>query len=662
MSRGRGVAGSLASYILVASLIAAPQAAQANELQSLSLEELLELELDVAAKKGRTIRESPAVVSLVTRDEIEKGGARDLMDVLLRVPGVSFGMDVNGVVGIGFRGIWGHEGKVLFLVDGQEMNENLYSSMQWGHHIPLDNVDRVEIIRGPGSAIYGGYAELAVINVITRSGGQIDGAEAGVIYGSSSEDFLRRGGALAYGKKYDNGLEVGISGAFLQGHRSDADFRDFYGGRYSMLKHGDLANGFANVGLGWKGVSFRYVYDDYRMDTRDGFDAITPDTYDQSFTSHLAEVKYDAKIGPVTLTPKLNYKSQVPWRTPEKANDAPFYDKTADRFTAGMSASWDAFDGFHVLGGAEAYEDHAYLNDTELVGFQTQFANGKDEVRYQNLAAYSQLLWDNPIANVTVGARYENHSEFGSSFVPRAALTKVIDRFHVKLLYSNAFRAPGIENLRVSNGEVKPERTTVYEAEAGYKITSGMFVTANVFDITIEDPIVYFYSDELGEDYVNYDRTGSRGVELEGRMVQGRRHASLGVSMYTAAGKNEVPNYETDEDATLLAMPRLKVVATGGTNIGDSLNLDASAILIGPRKGYVEGDGTGAAALEETDPALLFNLFLRWENAFTRNLEVGAGLFNVFGAEYDMIQAYDSGHAPLPTNAREGLVRLTYKY
>ena len=86
------------------------------------------------------------------------------------VPGFHFGVDVTNVVGVGVRGNWGHEGKVLMLIDGMEMNENLFSTLQFGQHYNLQNIEKIEIIRGPGSSIYGGFAELGVINIITKSG------------------------------------------------------------------------------------------------------------------------------------------------------------------------------------------------------------------------------------------------------------------------------------------------------------------------------------------------------------------------------------------------------------------------------------------------------------------------------------------------------------
>src|SRR5690349_19643461 len=86
--------------------------------ETATLELLLATEVGVATKKARTVRDSPGVVTLVTREDIEASGARDLLDVLMLVPGFDAALDVGGVVGLGFRGNWGHEGKVLLLVDG----------------------------------------------------------------------------------------------------------------------------------------------------------------------------------------------------------------------------------------------------------------------------------------------------------------------------------------------------------------------------------------------------------------------------------------------------------------------------------------------------------------------------------------------------------------
>jgi outer membrane receptor for ferrienterochelin and colicin len=150
------------------------------EKLGVSIDDLLNMKITVSSKTAMTSRESPGIVSIVTADEIKKSGARDLIDILNMVPGFNFGYDIDGVIGLASRGNWGHEGKILILLDGQEMNENFYSTFQFGNRIPVGQIKRIEIIRGPGSSIYGGYAELGVVNIITKEASDLKGINGGV--------------------------------------------------------------------------------------------------------------------------------------------------------------------------------------------------------------------------------------------------------------------------------------------------------------------------------------------------------------------------------------------------------------------------------------------------------------------------------------------------
>ena len=110
-------------------------------IYSMSLEELLNIKssgvssemeslinslIGVASKKPLSSRKTPSIVTVISQDEIRRSGARDIIDILRLVPGFDFGLDVQGTVGIGVRGNWAHEGKLLLMLDGQEMNEILY--------------------------------------------------------------------------------------------------------------------------------------------------------------------------------------------------------------------------------------------------------------------------------------------------------------------------------------------------------------------------------------------------------------------------------------------------------------------------------------------------------------------------------------------------------
>src|SRR5690606_17915908 len=94
--------------------------AQDEDLQSLTLEDLLDVKTEVTGKRAVSTRSASGIVSVLTEEDIVNSGARDLIDLLRTVPSISFGFDVQGVAGIGARGLWAHEGKSLLIIDGIE--------------------------------------------------------------------------------------------------------------------------------------------------------------------------------------------------------------------------------------------------------------------------------------------------------------------------------------------------------------------------------------------------------------------------------------------------------------------------------------------------------------------------------------------------------------
>src|SRR5687767_3329264 len=142
------------------------------------LQKMLNKNVSVSAQK-LTSRETPGIVSVVTAEEIQNSGARDVIDVLRLVPGFDVAQDLQFVMGLNLRGNWANEGKVLVLMDGQPFNDLLYQSVAVGNHFPIDAIERIEIIRGPGSAQYGGSAEYGVVNIITKAASSLNGIEIG---------------------------------------------------------------------------------------------------------------------------------------------------------------------------------------------------------------------------------------------------------------------------------------------------------------------------------------------------------------------------------------------------------------------------------------------------------------------------------------------------
>lgn len=629
----------------------------------MSLEELLSVPITVASRQGRSVRESPGVVTLVTREEIINSGARDMIDVLRLVPGFDFGVDVAGVVGVGFRGNWGHEGKVLLLWDGIPMNETLYSTTQFGNHYPVDSIERIEIVRGPGSAIYGGYAELAVINVVTRGADDLKGAEVMARGATMTDNTIGQAiGSASWAGRYQNGLALSLSGNGGIGNRSNGTYRDFNGGSYPMANENFLDARFLDVGASFKRLAGRLVYDGYDNGGRDAYSDASTVRVHQYFSSLNGDLQYAAEISPkLTITPRITLLHQEPWLTPSVG--ALYYHKIVERNSASTTASFDATPELNVLAGVEGYQEVASLVGPANVGLNADFA-GKRSVNYRNGAAYSQVLWNSSIVNVAVGARFERHSAFGNSFVPRAALTRVFGRYHLKLLFADSFRAPSIENINI-NPAIKPERTRVFEAEGGVRLSDKLFLSANAFDISIKDPIVYAVLTSANEGYFNFDRTGTTGGELDLHAKFTGGYLNGSVSFATPAGKNSVDLYKVPGHGDYtLGFPHWKLALNGAYAIVHGITVSPSAVVFGERYGYVEGDGTNTSTgiSKKLDPTLLLNVFVNTSDLLLPRLSVGAGVYNILGTRDVFLQPYNGGHGPLPGASREVVGRVSYGF
>jgi outer membrane receptor for ferrienterochelin and colicin len=627
---------------------------------SMSLEDLMKVEITVASTKALTSRESPGIVTLITSEEIASSGARDLIDVLRLVPGFEFGVDVQGVVGIGMRGNWGHEGKILILWDGLEMNERSFATTPLGHRFPLDQIDRIEIIRGPGSAMYGGYAELGVINIISKKGKTLQGGMVSTTYGQMRETLGRKEANIMLGAGKD---DWSVDGKFTigDGNRSDRTYKDVYGDSYDMKNNSGTKNLMANAGVKYKGLNVRLMYEDYSLQQRDLFVGIMPEAVDMSFKSFHSEIKYDFAVSnKLTITPRFRYKSQRPWFTTSAtaaaldATDFPgvFSDKTVDQALGEITAQADVSEKVNLVGGIQYYTEKGKT----VAGHEYDFTGGTG-IQFYNFSAFGQGLFKLNLANVTLGACFNHHEQFGSSFVPRIGVTKVIDKFHGKLLFSQAFRAPGIQNID-SNPDIKPELTTVFEIETGYQLNKNLLLVANLYSISVDDPIVYFYnSDTDTEGYKNYDKTGTIGAEIELRYKGEIGSFTLNYSNYSANGMNKVASYAVpDDDNRLLALPQGKLNLYSNLRLAKKISFNPSFTYLSERSGYTD------AGLTQFDPVLFVNTYFAFTDVIAKGLELGAGVYNLTDNDYSFIQPYASDHAPLPQTSREIVLKLKYKF
>lgn len=621
------------------------------------MEALVNSLISVASKKALSTRETPSIISLITEDEIRNSGARDLMDVLRLVPGFDFAVDVEGVVGIGIRGNWSNEGKVLMLLDGQEMNEILFASNQLGNRIPVDLIKRIEIIRGPGSAIYGGYAEYGVINIVTKQAEDVNGVFVSGMYGQMWNGIGPRNFEISAGRKIRD-FSISLSGFLGRAQRSDGVYRDYNGDQYTMNGNSALNADYLNLGIKYKSLSFRFILDNYMIDVKDGFGYVVKSgSVVDRFNNIYSELKNEFLISPKwKLSSKLNFKSQEPWKNSGYEGTEP-YSKQANRASCNVTAIYDPTRHFDFSLGVEGYYDMAR---SFVAG--DLFHNGKSSIDYYNYSMFAQSLLKTKYVNFVLGARFDNHSAFGSAFVPRVGLTKKINKFHYKVLFGRSFRAPSIENINDANStSIKPEFTDVLEVELGYQLTRNSILSANVFDIATSKPIVYYSTmDSVNtEYYMNYGSSGTQGIEAEYRFKLPKFNAGINYAFYSAANKSKISSYQTNSSASLLAFANHRINVFGQYNISKNFSTTLSASFYSGRWAVTGYDSLGNSILSESDPILLLNAFFQYKLPKV-GLNVGLGMYDILDQKCSYIQPYDGGHAPLPGPSRELIVRLQY--
>ncbi|MBS4014352.1 MAG: TonB-dependent receptor plug domain-containing protein [Bacteroidetes bacterium] len=627
-----------------------------EDLFDLSLDELMNIEVAVASRKAINQREAPGVLTIITSDEIKKSGARDLIDVFRMVPGFNFNFDVEGTVGISIRGNWANEGKVLVMVDGQEINESLYSTVVFGGRFPIDQISRIEVIRGPGSSIYGGYAELGVINVITKAGADLQGLELSSMFSLMNDVPGSYFVNLNFGQSIGD-FEYSVLGHYgISNHSYKETFEDFYGG--NVLIHGENAfneSQWLNVGLKYKKFSGRFLYDGYNVTASTLFDDVTPEPYNVSFKGLFGEIKYRWDINDkMSLTPQFNFKQQTPWFSEDEQGDA--MDFLVNKHTIGLHYYADMLDNLNLIAGVEYYEETATDRlESEIL------LDGQDKISFSNISLYLQGFYRQKYFNIIAGGRFENHEEYGSAFAPRIGFTKSFNKFHYKALYSHAFRSPGIMNISLEP-EIAPETTIVYELEAGYRLTSKAMISLNLFDVTIRNPIIYFYDDTADtEGYFNGTKTGTTGAEINFRYQYNQNNIQAGYSYYFAGGKNEVEDYEVEiNHNALVGIPQHKITLNSSFMIIKSLFFNTQFVFLGERYVYNEVNTDGDAVINLISPDILINANVIYRNAFIKGLDLSLGVFDLLNSKPKYYQAYNGYHAPYPGKHRELFLKLMY--
>src|SRR4030088_2638610 len=224
--RGRAFAKRVLSLVLLAGLVPVSwadttEASESSEgrLTQVSLEQLGQIEVTTASKRPVKVSRTPAAIYVVTQEDIRRSGATSIPEALRLVPGVEVARIDSNKWSLGVRGFTGRLSRsVLVLIDGRSVYTPLFAGVYWEvQDTLLEDVDRIEVIRGPGGTIWGANAVNGVINIVTKNskdthgmlvsagGGNVDQGFVNFRIGSGNKD--KNFNYRIYGKGFTRGSE-----------------------------------------------------------------------------------------------------------------------------------------------------------------------------------------------------------------------------------------------------------------------------------------------------------------------------------------------------------------------------------------------------------------------------------------------------------------------
>lgn len=646
--------------------------AEAN-FQSESLEDLMNSEVQIASPIASSVRLAPGVVSIFDRSAIEASGATTLQEFIGLVPGFQIASDTAQTIGLGFRGLWGHEGKILVLVDGFEFNDLAYNTFLIGDRIPLSLIEKIEVVRGAGSVVHGGNAELAVISITTMANSGEPQAKFYSSIGSMTKSSQSRG-TIALGARFpraisDSGtaIETGVVAYGIQSTTSDKTYTSL-GGESADLKDAALfAPRGALAHFRWQDWKSRLVFED--LETRQVANYGTPAEPPVLIRHRQFQLALGREWGFDSNQFKIsaNYNHQTPWNSTDlqTVSNGSYYDKSYRRIDASFEGSY--FSGPHrVIYGIKHRDDLGkILSDGGSTSYQF-FGNSNptSELQQSWTSVFSEYAHVSDDSLVVIGVRHEIPSRVESSTVPRLSYARTFESTTLKLMASAAFRTPGSENLSL-NQRIRPERTQTYELEMIEVWSPNTLSSVNLFSTSIADPIVYTNVASAGgtaDQYRNFGRTGSTGAELNLHWQSEKLRAQVSLAYANSDGMNDVSQYTAKDGRQLLGFSAVRATGYVQSTLG-ALKLSTNATWESSRQGWAWNPVSSTSEVLEFEPTLMLGVQARYQVEDVPGLVLGIAGSNLLNQERPYLLPYKgetSTLGPMPGPSREWTISADY--
>ena len=567
----------LGSVILSFMLCSAPANANSNDdaLWDISLEELGQIRVvSIASGSATPLDKAAAITSVISAEDIAAMGATDLDEVLETVPGLHVNhSDQLFAPKYIFRGITSTSNpQALLLINGVPATTAMFGNRgnTWGG-MPVKAIKRIEVIRGPGSALYGADAYAGVINILTKNAQDISGVVTGARAGSFDTQAAWVEAATTW-----NSTDISL---VLEQESTDGWRRRI--GRDAQTNFDETFNTSASLAPGPVNTSAdsfdaRLEINGPRWDLRAGIQdrrdigtgpglaqALDPKGRYQS-----QRINMDYSYRWLDIMDGLDVESRISYFnfTQEPENDIVLYPPGAfdGAFPGGFIGSpgykerqvrldlnsiYNNFENHRILSGVGAFwadlyevsERKNFNNDFSPKGEVVDVSDDPDQVWMpeedrKNYYAFVQDEWQFAQNwQLVSGLRYDYYADFGETVNPRAALVwATTDSLTTKLLYGRAFRAPSLNEqyaannpVLAGNDDLDPETIDTVEIALAYQASTDLFYGVNVFYYEIDDLInAEPVSGPNASQYQNSGKRKGHGGELEAR-YQALRNLNL---------------------------------------------------------------------------------------------------------------------------------------
>lgn len=500
------------------------QADDSSDLSPLSLEDLLNIQVTSTSRRDESQHLAPGVITVVTSQEIHQYGARHLRDVIDRLVGVqvlSSHQRPHNKTSIRAMNGAHQDGSVVVLLNGRPIHDGTDGGFNFDIYLgfPLEMIEHIEVIRGPGSVIYGTNAMAGVINIITKDA-QKSINETRIDIGAGS--FNRRQlqlTTLMGGTDYS--LNIGVNAIRANGDSiSNVIDKDNQAGNYESGENSDnlVING------KYKGLTLNAMVMNNDADSG-GSSFQLPSSLMKKKRNYLdVGYLYDITSGwDVSFNYTVNL-GEFDWQISE---------------AGGRNHYKDRYDMTEMIVRGNVATDLNLLFGANSSNYETEFKTGFPYSEMSSKSTYAQIDYMlSPKQKIIAGIQLNKPEDTQSDLSRRAGFIQGFgDNWWLKLLYSEAYRSPNLQEAKINaptllgNSSLDPEKVATYDAQLIYQ-TSKYYFSVALYDSMLKNLIVRVPYSPGRSTFDNQGYVRFQGVEAEARIELHENFTALGNFSY----------------------------------------------------------------------------------------------------------------------------------